>query len=203
MQNCNVPPDAMMDGSPFSLEHTLPYLYADLTQSQTYGYPGRGGWTNSRGARAVELLRAERRMTVERAMAIANDIRPFSAPRWVEVLIKAHERFGSAQAANPDYTAGVQQVRSWNCELAADSAAALKYVYWRMQLAEAMGGARMRSLAERVDGLREPLGAIREPLSLEDEDLRRAADAFGKAMARLRSDLGTLEKTVGSGISGR
>ena len=42
MQNCNVPPDAMMEGSPFRLERTIPYLYADLTQQQTYGYPEQG-----------------------------------------------------------------------------------------------------------------------------------------------------------------
>ena len=130
-------------------------------------------------------------------MAIANDIRPFSAPRWVEVLIQADERFGSAQPANPDYTAGVQELRSWNCELAADSRAALKYAYWRIQLIEDLGGGRMRSLAERVDSLREPLGEARKPLSLSDEELRQAASSFAKAMARLRSDFGTLEKTYG------
>jgi acyl-homoserine-lactone acylase len=197
MQNCNVPPDAMMEGSPFSLERTIPYIYADVTQQSTYGYSKRGGWTNSRGARAVELLKGDNRITVEKAMAIANDILPFGASRWVEVLIKADEKFGSAQPANPDYVAGIQELRSWNYELAADSRAALKYAYWRIQLIEDVGGVRMRNMAERADFLREPLGEARKPLSLSDKELQQAANSFAKAMARLRSNLGTLEKTYG------
>ena len=196
MQNCNVPPDAMMEGSPFSLERTVPYIYADLTQQSTYGHRSRGGWTNSRGARAVELLKADNRVTVEKAIAIANDIRPFSAPRWVEVLVKADEKFGSAHSANPDYIAGIRDLRSWNHELAADSSAALKYAYWRIQLIRDVGG-RMRDFADRVDFLREPLGAAPKPLFLSDQELRQAVDSFIKAMTRLRSDFGNLEKTYG------
>jgi acyl-homoserine-lactone acylase len=198
MQNCNVPPDAMMEGSPFSLERTVPYIYADLTQSSVYGHPGRGGWTNSRGARAVELLKADSRVTVERAIAIANDIRPFSAPRWVEVLVKADEKFGSAHSSNPDYVAGIRELRSWNHELAAGSRAALKYAYWRVQLNEDIGGARMKNMAERVDFLREPLGETPRPLTLSDEELRQAANSLARAMARLRANLGTLEKSYGA-----
>jgi acyl-homoserine lactone acylase PvdQ len=197
MQNCNVPPDAMMEESPFSLEHTIPYIYADLREQEMFGYADRSGWTNSRGARIVELLKADRRITVEKAMAIANDIRPFSAPRWVEVLLEADAKFNSARPTNRDYAAGIQELRSWNYELAADSRAALKYAYWRIQLFEDMGGVRMRNLAQRVDFLREPLGETRKPLSLSDEELRQAASSFAKAMARLRSNFRTLEKTYG------
>jgi acyl-homoserine-lactone acylase len=197
MQNCNVPPDAMMEGSPFRLERTLPDLYADLTQSQVYGHPSRGGWTNSRGARAVELLKAETQMTAEKAMAVANDIRPFSAPRWVELLIRAHERYGASRPADSDYAVGVREMKTWNCELAAGSKAALKYAYWRAQLTDDLGGGRMRSLAERVDALREPLGEVRKPPRPSDDELRQVASSFAAAMAKLRSDFGTLDKTYG------
>ena len=123
-----------------------------------FGYADRSGWTNSRGARAVELLKADSRITIEKAMAIANDIRPFGAPRWVEALLKADAKLSSARPDNRDYLAGIQELRSWNYELAADSRAALKYAYWRIQLAKDMGGGRVRNLAQRVDCLREPLG---------------------------------------------
>ena len=53
-----------------------------------------------------------------------------------EVLIKADEKFGSAQLANPDCISGIQELRSWKYELAADSRAALKYAYWCIQLIE-------------------------------------------------------------------
>jgi acyl-homoserine-lactone acylase len=196
MQNCNVPPDAMMEDSLFSLERTLPYLYADLAQSSAYGHVSRSGWTNSRGARAVELLKADSRVTVEKAMAIANDIRPFSAPRWVELLLKADERLGPSLQTNPDYAAGIRELRSWNFELAADSRAALKYAYWRIQLNGDAGG-RMRSIAEHVDALREPLGEKRTPLSVNEGVLQQAAVSFARAMARLRSNFGTVEKAYG------
>jgi len=53
----------------------------------------------------------------------------------------------------------------------------------------------MRSLAERVDFLRERLGLIRKPLFLSDEEQRQVAGSFAKATGRLRSDFGTLEKS--------
>ena len=192
MQNCNVPPDAMMENSPFSPDQTIPYLFADLSHSAR-----RGGWTNLRGARAVELLKADSRITAEKAMAIASDIRPFSAPRWVEVLKMADEKFGSGQATYPDYIAGIKDVRSWNYELAADSRAALKYAYWRIQLLEDIGGSRMRNMAQRVDYLREPLGEATKPPALRDEELQQAVNSFAKAMVKLKSNFGTLEKTYG------
>ena len=39
----------------------------------------------------------------------------------------------------------------------------------------------MRSLAERVDSLREPLDVIRKPLFPSDEELRQVAGPFAKA----------------------
>jgi acyl-homoserine lactone acylase PvdQ len=187
----------MMEDSPFRPERTIPYVYADLTQQTVYGYPGRGGWTNSRGARAVELLKADDRISVEEAMAIANDIRPFGAPRWVEALLKADKRYGASYRSDRDYAAGIEEMRSWDFELAADSRAALKYAYWRMQLVEDVGGGRLRQMARRVECLREPLGEARRPLSLSDTELQALAGAFARAMADLRSDLGTVEKTYG------
>ena len=80
MQNCNIPPDAMMPGSPFQLDRKR-LLFA----SREYGRR-RDGWTNQRGARAVELLAADDSVTAEEAMAYINDIQPFGADRWIEAL---------------------------------------------------------------------------------------------------------------------
>lgn len=198
MQNCNVPPDAMMEGSPFSLAGTPPGLYADAGQQEAFGKSTREGWTNSRGARAVELLKADPRITVETAMAIANDISPYGALHWVDLLVQADGRFGSAGMANPqDHETGIREMKSWSGELASGSRAALKYAYWRMQLLRDFGDARMRRIAEKVDCLRAPLGEARKPLPLRDEELRQVARSFAGAMDRLRSDFGTLDKTYG------
>jgi len=115
----------------------------------------------------------------------------------VEVLIKADEEYGSSHLNNPDYIAGIEEMRSWNCELAADSRAALKYAYWRKQLVEDIGMGRLKEMARRVEFLREPLGEARPTLSLSDEELQQSANSFARAMTRLRSNFGTLEKTYG------
>ena len=54
LQNCNIPPDAMLPDGPFRLDAQPDYLYS----SAIYG-PARSGWTNQRGARAVQLLQAD------------------------------------------------------------------------------------------------------------------------------------------------
>jgi acyl-homoserine-lactone acylase len=197
MQNCNVPPDSMMEHSPFSFERTLPYIFADMTQPSAFGSRERGGWTNARGARAVELLKADDRVTVEKALAIANDIRPYGAPRWVAALLKANAQLGTTRAADPDYRDGIRDLRSWNFELAAASRAALEYACWRTQLAEDVGAAELRTISRRVDNLREPLGEVSVPQLLTEAELRQLASSFARAMARLRSHFGTLERTFG------
>ncbi|MGA9117639.1 MAG: penicillin acylase family protein, partial [Bacteroidota bacterium] len=197
MQNCNVPPDAMMKGSPFRPDATLPYLYADLTQPAAWGYTRRGGWTNSRGARMLELLAAETLMTAQRAMDIANDIRPFGAPRWVEALLEADERSGAAHRRDPGYAAGIGEMRSWNFELAAGSKAALIYAYWRTHIRADGGAPGMKDLSGRLDRLPGVPGGMREPLSLTDAESKLLVGSFAGSLAGLRAAFGTAEKTYG------
>src|SRR5690606_7691129 len=67
MQNCNIPPDAMMVDSPLTMDTTLPYLFAD----KSYG-ESRNAWTNPRGARAVYLLAIDDSVTADEARAYIN-----------------------------------------------------------------------------------------------------------------------------------
>jgi acyl-homoserine lactone acylase PvdQ len=120
-----------------------------------------------------------------------------SAPRWVEVLLKADREYGSNHEGSQDYNAGIKEMRSWTFELAANSRAALIYAYWRMQLMEDLGGGGMKNMAQRVDFLREPLGEAPRPPSLTDNELRWLTDSFAKAMTKLRTRFGTMEKTYG------
>ena len=78
MQNCNIPPDVMMVDSPFSPDKTLSYLYGSS-----------GGYTNQRGARAVQLLHADSSVTTAEALAFATDVHPYGVERWLEVLKQA------------------------------------------------------------------------------------------------------------------
>ena len=130
MQNCNIPPDAMMPGSPFQLGVAEDYLFG----SREYGE--LSGWTNQRGARAVELLAADDSVTVEEAMAYINDLEPYGADRWIEALRAADGAVGTEQAAQPGYRAGLDALAKWDGRLAADSHGALVYDYWRHQIFE-------------------------------------------------------------------
>ncbi len=136
MQNCNIPPDAMMPDSPFKLSETRDYIFA----SKDYG-DQRDGWTNQRGARAVEYLSADDSVTIEEALALAVDTKVYGVERWLGELRKAHEKFGSQHTHNENYAKGIEDVLRWDGRLDPDSTGALKYYYWRRQMASDMGGA--------------------------------------------------------------
>ena len=126
MQNCNIPPDAMMPQSPFRLDAQPEYLFS------SFNYGDRlDGWTNQRGARAVELLQADDSVTAEEAMAIINDIHPFGAERWVEAIRMADEQFGSEFSGNPHYRPAMDDLLAWDGRLEVDSTGGLKYALWR------------------------------------------------------------------------
>jgi len=191
MQNCNIPPDVMMVDSPFSPEKTLPYIFSDLD----YGPPS--GWTNQRGARAVELLHADSSVTVDEALAYAVDAHPYGVERWLEVLKRADAAFEDTYRSNPDYTAGIKDVLTWDCESRRDSTGALKYYYWRKQLVDDHGRQVVNAVARQVDYHLAALGKPAPPVKLGDQQLRGAAASFASAMARLKADHGSLDATYG------
>jgi len=186
MQNCNIPPDVMMVDSPFSPDKTLRYLYGSA-----------GGHTNQRGARAVELLHADSSVTIEEALAYAVDVHPYGVERWLEVLKQADAKFGDYHRSNPDYAAGIRDLKSWNCELRKDSTAALKYYYWRKQIMEDYGPEAVSDAARRIDYHLAALGSPAPEVDLSDDELTAAADSLASAMASLKADHGSLDATYG------
>lgn len=186
MQNCNIPPDVMMVNSPFSPEKTLPYIY---------GSPG--GYTNQRGARAVELLDADDSVTVEEALAYAVDVHPYGVERWIEMLKRADSKFGEKYRSDQCYAAGIKDLLTWDCESRRDSTGALKYYYWREQLVEGLDRRAAFRLSRQIDYLLAALGKPAPPVEVSDKELERAAAAFASAMAKLRADHGSLDATFG------
>ena len=197
MQNCNVPPDAMMENSPFVLRRTRPYIFADASQQSFWGYGTRDGWTNSRGARVVELLSADSQITVQKVIDTANDIRPFGARDFVEALLAAHDVFGTPHLTNPDYVQGIQELRAWNFELSAISTAALKYSFWRRQLIVDIGGEHMKNLSRRIELPHEETRQVKTSISLNRNEQVQLIESFKKGMAKMRLKYGTLDRTYG------
>ena len=186
MQNCNIPPDVMMVDSPLTPDKTLSYLYGSS-----------GGHTNQRGARAVELLHADSSVTIEEAQDYALDVHPYGVERWLEVLKQADDRFGEYHKSNSDYTAGIEDLQSWDGQLRRDSTAALKYYYWRKQIIEDHGAEAVSGAASRIDYYLAALGKPAPEIDLSDDELGAAADSLAFAMAKLKEDHGSLNATYG------
>jgi acyl-homoserine lactone acylase PvdQ len=192
MQNCNIPPDVMMVDSPLTPDKTLPYIYGDMI------YGPLNGWTNQRGARAVELLEADDSVTAEEAIAYILDVRPAGVDHWLGFLREAHAKFGKTHKSDSGYVAGIEDVLAWNGELRRDSTGALKYYYWKKQLVEDYWDDSMAPvLARQIDNLLAVVGKPEPPLTTDDDQLRAVAGSFAEAMTKLKDDHGSLEAVYG------
>ncbi len=180
LQNCNIPPDAMIPDSPFSLAAQSDYLFSSADHGESFD-----GWTNQRGARAIELLQADADVTVEEALAYAVDVTPFGYQRWLEVL---------RLSAPPD-SPELAELLAWDGRLTRDSTAGLKYYYWRSTLHDMEGGADIRAEVDDHYAIVEQ----RPPraLELEEEQLAMVAEAWLASMARMRTELGSTAEPWG------
>lgn len=193
MQNCNVPPDAMIPGGPFSLENTRPYIYG----SRAYGR-SRSGWTNQRGARAIQLLGSDDSVTIEEALSYAVDVHAYGIERWLNILHSAHESFGSDFGDDSNYARGIAEVTDWSGDFLADSPAALKYFYWRQQLVEDFGSEVIDEVAGRIDQWYKIVtGEEVTPALISDAEMQGAVQSFATAMDRIVEDFGSLNATYG------
>ena len=131
----------------------------------------------------MELLHADSSVTIEEAMDYAVDVHPYGVERWLEVLKQADAGFGDSHRSDPDYAAGIKDLRSWDCELRRDSTAALKYYYWRRQIVEDHGAEAVSAAAGRIDYYLAALGKSAPEVDLSDGELAAAADSLASAMA--------------------
>lgn len=180
MQNCNIPPDAMIPDSPFSLDAQVDYLFSSVD----YG-PSRDGWINQRGARAIEILSQDDDVTIEEALAYAVDVQPFGYQRWIEVL-------AAAEAPASDELA---EMLDWDGQITRDSTAALKYYYWRTALNESEIGPDIRAVVDdhyAIVEQRQP-----RPIELDDERLTAVRESWLAGLDRMRSELGDTAQSWG------
>lgn len=191
MQNCNIPPDAMMPDSPLTPDRYPADVYSDAI----YGPPN--GWTNQRAGRAVELLANDAAVSPEAARVYALDVRPYGIDRWIDVLRRADRIVGVLYRKNADYAAGVADVLDWDGELRRDSTAALKYAYWRKQGLAMYGKEQVEPVMQRVDAPWVPVGETLPPFKLTREEMQGACAAFAAAMEELKARHGSLDAVYG------
>ncbi len=180
LQNCNIPPDAMIPDSPFSLAAQPEYLFSSADHGESFD-----GWTNQRGARAIELLQADSDVTVEEALAYAVDVTPFGYQRWLDVL----------RLAAPLESPELEEMLSWNGQLSKDNTAALKYYYWRNTLHEMEGGTEIRNAIDDHYAIVEQRAP--RAIKLTEGQLALAADAWIAAMEGMRLELGSTSEPWG------
>jgi len=178
MQNCNIPPEAMIRGGAFKPEQYTSYVWGSAAYGRLHG------WTNQRGARALELLSADTSVTVDEMLAYANDVRPFGIDRWLDAL----------QSALPDDQAA-SALYAWDGQLLKESVPALRYAYWRMALEANPAGPALRA---RIDD-HYAIVEDRSPrvVELVQSDMQLIVSTWKQAMQQMQADLGTLDAPWG------
>ncbi len=193
MQNCNIPPDAMIPGGPFKLADTRDYIFA----SRDHGM-ARDGWTNQRGARAVQLLSADDSVTIDEALAYAVDTKVYGVERWLAGLRTAHEKFGPQHTRNENYAKGIADLLAWNGRLDADSTGALKYYYWRRQMVSDFTNAKVDPVAARVDQWYTIVsGEAETDPALPDTEFSDWLASLARAMDRLVDEMKSIDAKYG------
>jgi len=104
---------------------------------------------------------------------------------------------GEFHKSNSDYTAGIEDLRSWDGQLRRDSTAALKYYYWRKQMIEDHGAEAVSEAVSRIDYYLAALGKPGPDIDLSEDELVAATDSLASAMAKLKEDHGSLNATYG------
>ena len=149
MQNCNVSPGTMMPNSPLTGERYRDYIYNTPTDR-----------SNSRGRRAVALLGAEDKLTVETALRIAVDTLVDRADLWQRALVEA---FGARGERFSTLGPAVELLSSWNRRTDVDNRGATLFRYWMRACRRAgieEGTALLEALDQAVEDMKTRQGGI-------------------------------------------
>lgn len=189
MQNCNVPPDAMMVNGIFKPDDYKPEIWS----SAHYG-PARSGWINQRGARALELLSRSDSVTVDEVLSWALDVTPYGIERWITALELA---FSDVELEDMQ-AAALDEVREWNQELHRNSSAALKYAYFRFALAENLTDEEHKALREKIDQWYLIVkNQTPEPVALSDTEGEWITQAFKQGLSNIKDHFDDIDAVYG------
>ena len=136
MQNNNLSPDMMMEGSPASADRYPSYVFNDR--------PGR---TNARGLRSIEVLAAATAFTVDDAIDLSLDERWYRFGDWQRALRAAMDDApDEVRSLDPEERRLAQRVMDFNGDARAESVHALSFFYWRTALSDGLSEDQLRAL---------------------------------------------------------
>jgi hypothetical protein len=177
MQNNNISPDRMFDGSPLRQDRYPDYIYND-TQDRT----------NSRARRALEVLSRSVRFTVDDAVDLALDEGWVDTPVWQDVLRRALDRSPDrVRNLTPAARILTDRILRFNGQARVTSQAALGFWYWRTTMLAQSGSTATMAVLEAG---RKP----EQPLS--DEIATRVLNAIDGAVATMAKE-GRAEAVLG------
>jgi acyl-homoserine lactone acylase PvdQ len=164
MQNCNIGPDTMARN-----------LGLDLSAYPQYLYDTAPNTSNSRGRRAVELLEAHPKLTIDQAKAIAMDIHADRCEVWQTQI---REAAGAVDLSKPRKGVEPKELRQ----------AMDKLVIWDGMMDQKSVGAT----------LYRALRTVAQERRLDEKSTAEARiDAFAEAVAWLKTNHGTFEVPYG------
>jgi len=176
MQNNNISPDMMFEGSPMTPDRYPAYVFND-----------QAGRTSSRGRRAVEVLSAATGFTVDDAVDLALDERWQDWDARREALRRSLTRFPERLArSDAEHRLTLQRLLDFDGHARAGSVAARAAWYWHDALTAQTGGfplAIFEPALRVADTIDAGLGA-------------RLLDAVDSAVATMRAR-GGLDRTLG------
>jgi len=164
---------------------------------KSYLFNEAAGRISQRGARAVDLLHSEKRVSPQRAMEIALDDYCYRYEKWVQVLKQAHGKFGEPYREDKDYLAGMDQILGWDGHSHYDSRGALMYFYWRTALPKAFGPG-YATFSRGMDDFMVALQKPEKPAAAPDgEEQKAIVTALSTAVKTMRSEHDSVQVPYG------
>ena len=177
MQNDNIAPDVMFEGSPLTQDRYSTDLFNDR--------PDR---INSRARRTVEALSQAYQFTVQDAIDLALDEKWMHTDQWQDLLRRAAARDPGRVAVKPaDERRMIQRIAGFDGMARVTSVAALDYWFWRDALSLQPDDVLARFAVDTL--------VPRAPLS--SAEVRTILDAVGEAAATMRHELGDVDRPLG------
>ncbi len=125
MQNCNISPANMMVGSTLTPDKYRDYIY-------------NVSWdlNNPRGRRAVDLLDADKSVTIEEAKSYVMDVFDRLASTWQAELKAAVAEVGQSYKDDSEFQSAVSRILAWDGYFLPEAQATVVYKFWRLKCGE-------------------------------------------------------------------
>ena len=177
MQNNNISPDRMFDGSPLTRDRFPDYIYNDT--------PDR---TNSRARRALEVLSRSVRFTVDDAKDLALDDGWIDTALWQDVLRRSLDRAPDrVRMLSPAARELADRILRFDGQARVDSKAALGFWYWRTTMLAQAGSKGTMAVLEAG---KQPDGPLADSIGT------RVLSAIDGAVATMQKE-GRTDATLG------